>query len=338
MAEPTRVQRSGFDEVVSTCVGLTRGQLEGSIAREPEISFDALLKQNGAGSTCTACMLDLEYLFSVCPRGGGQRVARDTFAPAARGPLGRMLKDRIYGFLDRCSPLVPYHLSNPMPVLAGFGIEEFVCVANDSLLYEGEIAAPPTTVGLSVRDAGGVVRYQGRHRIEPEATLRFEVSRFIAPVTGGETGLPAMGSVEISRVADRPGTRGTTRPQITINAADGCCAVHSQAAGPGNVPRWFTCLYRPRDERCFISIMNASDKPLKGAMSYPLGVEGVEAKAHPIALPPHGTGLHEITLDPEEAARLGGAPLTFKTLHDRPNKAHILCASPDLRRFSIDHI
>lgn len=338
MAEPTRVQGRGFDEVVCTCVGLTRGQLENSIAREPEISFDALLKRSGAGSTCTACMLDLEYLFSVSPRGGRQRVARDTVAPAARGSRGRMLKERVYRFLDRCSPMVPYRLSNPMPVLAGLGIEEFVCVANDSLLYEGEIAAPPTTVGLSVRDAGGIVRYEGRHRVGPEETMRFEVSRFIAPTTGSETGLPTIGSVVITRLADRPGTRGTTRPQIIINAADGCCAVHSQAAGPGDVPRWFTCLYRPRDERCFISIMNASDKPLKGAMSYPFGVEGIQPKAHPIALPPHGTGIHEITLDTEDAARLGGGPLTFKTQHDQPNKAHFLCASPDLRRFSIDHL
>ena len=120
--------------------------------------------------------------------------------------------------------------------------------------------------------------------------------------------------------------------------AGGSCAVHGQAARVTTEPYWFTCLYRPNEERCFVSIVNVTGQRMTGRISYPLGVAGIEPREHPVALGPHAATLHEIRLDAEAAARIGDAPLALNMLFDRLHKAHFLCSSPNLDRFSIDHL
>lgn len=336
MATSPEQAPASSDPVICTCVGLTEGRLRALIGENPEIGFDDILARTGAGTTCTACLLDLEYQFTAAPR-----VKRPAGAAAEAGPDREREtispKQRLYRLLDHLSPPVPYQLSNPLPVLAGHGIEEFVCIANDSLLYRGEEAAPPMRVGLRVRDGAGRLRHEARHLVEAGDSLRVEVSRHIG-AESADPSLPAIGSVEITRLARRPGTRGTTRPQILINGTGGSCAVHGQAARVTTEPYWFTCLYRPGEERCFLSIVNVTGRVLKGSIGYPFGLDGVAPRDHAVTLAPHASTLHEIRLDEDAAARIGDGPLSLNMMFDRLHKAHFLCATPTLDRFSIDHL
>ena len=63
----------GDEEVVCPCVALTRTELEDLVASDPEISFDNLLGRTGAGSHCTACLLDLEYRYTNAAQAPGPR-------------------------------------------------------------------------------------------------------------------------------------------------------------------------------------------------------------------------------------------------------------------------
>ena len=337
------VRFEGDEEVLCPCVALTRTELEDLVASDPEISFDALLARTGAGSHCTACLLDLEHRYSGAAQAPGPRpragVAEALFRAPRRpqeGPKAAPgLKQRLYRALDRIAPLSPVPFVNPMPILIGPGIEQSVAVANDRMLYEGDVTGPPMMVGLRVRDGDGNVRHQSRQRVEPGEAMRFDVSHCLeAPA-----GVPlAVGSVEVSRLFTASGRRGTTRPQVVIEAPGGCCAVHSQGAGLTRRPNWFTCLHRPDEERIFISVVNAGRRPLTGRLDYPFGVAGIEPASHTVTLPPFGAHLHEVVL-PEVAARvIDGGPLTLNMMFGGPHKAHVFCASPNLDRFSIDHL
>jgi hypothetical protein len=62
----------------------------------------------------------------------------------------------------------------------------------------------------------------------------------------------------------------------------------------------------------------------------------VAADNHFVEVPPHGAHIHELRFSarPENADRPVAMNLHFDQLH----KAHFICASPNLDRFSIDHI
>ncbi|MBT5414125.1 MAG: (2Fe-2S)-binding protein [Rhodospirillaceae bacterium] len=324
-----------IDPVVCTCVDLTEGQLRAEIAENPALGFDDILQRTGAGTTCTACLLDLEYIFSRAERGPAAGVhGRGGGAKAEAAHLG--VKQSLYALIDGLAPKVPYRLVNTLPVLALPGLRQFVCVANDSLLYRGAESAPPTRVELRVRDANGILRHRASHRVESGDGLRVEVGRFVTPHDPTDPARPAIGSVEILRRAAHPGIRGTTRPQIVIEAKAGCCAVHGQAAHVTAAPYWFTFLHRPAEERCFVSVVNVSGGTLRGRVRYPLGIEGRTPEDHPIEVPANGAHLHELHFDPESVQ--SDRPISLNIHFDGLHKAHFLCASPSLDRFSIDHL
>lgn len=328
------------EEVLCTCFSITRGDLQRVIAGEPDINFEVLLARTNAGRRCTACMMDLEHFFST--NAGAPAVLRGT-ARASRAAVGvddrLSLKQRLYKLIDGMSPMAPFRLVNPCPVLAGPGLEQSVAVTNDSLLYEGETVGPPLKLGLAVRDSHGAIRHRGRHRIAAGQQLLFNVSRFLEGPDSTPVGsVPAIGSVEISRVFEAVGSRGTTRPQIAIDAPGGTCAVHSQGPTLSNRLNWFTCFHRPGEERGFVSVVNVDPRPLRGRIAYPFGIEGLAPIEHEIVVPAHGAWLHEIGMPVVAAACLGDRPLELNLLFDGRHKAHFLCATPDLDRFSIDHL
>lgn len=320
------------EDVVCTCVDLTRAGLAELLAREPDLSFDDMLSRTGAGTTCTACLLDLEYLFSehaVSGRGRGGGPVK-----ANRPRVRRSLKRRIYDAVDALAPAWPVRLSNPVPVLAAPGLEQFLCVANDSMFFKGEMSAPPMAVRLVIRDAAGEVRHRGEHQVAPDDALWVNLSEHLPQTADG--GLPAVGSAEITRLAIRPGTRGTTRPQIVIRAAAGCCAVHSQAAGEAR-EKWVNCIYRPTEERVFVTCLNAADRILGGVFEYPHGLPGIKPSTRKVEVPPFGTILYEVAL-PDGVAEAENAPYGIRMQFDGRHKTHLLCATTNLDRFSVDHL
>jgi bacterioferritin-associated ferredoxin len=325
------------DEVVCGCTNLRLQQIQAMLSANPRMSFDELLSSTGAGKSCTACLLDLEYHFVTLPRTSRPAVVLPRVEQVER----LSLKRRLYRLLDRLSPLTPMPLTEWMPVLTGEGIEQWVWVANHSLLYEGEERPPDFDVDVTVRDAEGQVRHHGTHGIPLGSALHLNVSRFLPPSEPEQGGQRlGIGSVTIRRRARRPGFRGTIRPQIEIISPAGSCAVHSQA--PGGLPeQWFTGLYRPDADRLFLSFVNASAKALPVELAYPFEPDDQAAEAllvQRLVVPPHGARLHEITLPSPYAARFLNRLFSVRWRSSGISKVHVLCATPNLDRFSVDHL
>ena len=92
MKPATQAKDRGADEIVCGCADLTRDGIRASVASNPSASFDAFLDATGAGRTCTACMLDLEYLFTEAPR--DRAAAAQIAAGESEHPRPRSLKRR----------------------------------------------------------------------------------------------------------------------------------------------------------------------------------------------------------------------------------------------------
>jgi bacterioferritin-associated ferredoxin len=329
---------------VCACFDITYARFVEIVRDDPTLDFEALLKATKAGSKCTACLLDLELLFvetsARFARGGaGTSMESVVSTEKGRAVAALSLKERIYAFVDRYSPAVhpPETQNYYLPVIGGHGIQQFVWIANRSLLFEGNVCAPPMDVELTVRSADGRIVYDEIHHLGRESDLRIDVSRFLPPAPEG---MPQIGSVRIARKATSPGFRGTTRPQIEVMASGGAACVHGQAPARTS-GSWQTFLCRPREDRLFFGVANASNKPMTVTFSYP----------HPLVndgSPParvvaeraraHGALLHEVLLTDEEMARLESRPFSVRWECAELNKAYIMCATPDLSSFSIDHV
>ncbi|MFO0996035.1 MAG: (2Fe-2S)-binding protein [Alphaproteobacteria bacterium] len=323
------------DEMICGCFDLTLGAYQDFLRANPGIGFDEMMWRTKAGTKCTACTLDLEYHYVATAREGVQP------SDMKRAPVGidRPVvagKAALYKAIDSISPQVAQPFSNVMPILVGHGIDEFVCVDNHSLLYEHEICAPDMRVDLEVRDSEGRLRFHHEDVVKGEASLRINVSRHL-PATSGTLGI---GSVTIARQALKPGYRGTTRPQIEIVAPRAACALHSQAAT--RAPEgWFTCLHRSEDERIFLTLVNAGDRDLSMELAYPI-IDGApftsKPEIHIVPVPPRGARLHEVTLPREQYAHLVDRPINIRWRAEGQYKVHVVCATPSLDRFSIDHL
>ena len=134
---PDAADRGG--EIVCGCFDLTRAELERAAAG---LTFVQFLEETKAGSRCSACLLDVEYLFVNAPKKAG--AARGTAKREARPPL----KQRLYAVLDRISPLVPFRLVNAMPLLSGTGIVQRLWLVNQPLVF-GEAVDAVGDLGLN---------------------------------------------------------------------------------------------------------------------------------------------------------------------------------------------
>ncbi len=324
--------------ILCPCFDVTMADLRDTLAADPQIGFDEFLAATDAGSKCTACMLDLEYHFVSTPR-----PAAPKFTPARRRVATEdliPLKQRLYRAIDALAPMTPFKLDNVMPIVAGPGIETWAWVTNWSMMFEGEDCAPETLVELVVRDGDGGLRHRQRESLAPESSLRVDVGRFLPSPADGDGTKPAIGSVEINRRSRHSGVRGTMRPQIEIIARSGGCAVHSQAAS-GPVERSFTGLHRPGDERLFLSLVSRSSRVMEVEIEYPIldpQPAGLPVLRRVERIRPFGARLHEIDIPEAYAGTLNGGLFTIRWRAPAPYKPHILCSTPNLDLFSIDHV
>lgn len=323
------------DEMICTCAELRRSGID-RLVTEENLDFDMLLRRTGAGGTCTACLLDLEYAFVAATerrRAHPQGLKQQAWSSSSTA--GISLKARLYRWLDQFAPLTAHTLVDHAPVLAGGGITTWITVANDYLLYDQQSPVPCFEVRLVVRDKNGRICHIENRKIEPGAALKFDASRHIAP----ETAALCCGSIEITRQALRPGYRGTTRPQIEVCGARGDCAVHAHGAGETSPrERWFTVLNRPQDERVFLTIINLDATPMVAEVYYPVAPDAAASSPQQIMLAPRGAVIHELVWDaavlPEAASRTCDIRVRFSGLYN----LQLLIAERDLGYFSIDHV
>ena len=341
------VQQTGGDKllrgstIVCPCREISLADIERLLSESPDLSFDMFLEATGAGSKCTACLLDVEQYFVEVPRGSKEGPAQkhNTVDKPKKDALP--LKQRFYQSLDRLFPDRPIDLSEHVPVLAGPDIQQWFWMANHSLLYEGKECAPDFDVDLTLRNADGTIVWRDVCALPAGEVIREEISDKLlaSPSTKHETGSSlSIGWLRIRRRAKKSGIRGTTRSQLEIVSREGNCSVHGQRAGQIGGGR-MTVLGRAGEDRFFVSIANVQRRELIVTFSYPIDVDDDEAssRASVVTVPPEGAALHEIQLTPAEQEAFEGRLYSIRWSAKGYYKTHFIVASPDLSRFSIDH-
>lgn len=315
--------------LVCLCMEITRADFLGAMTENRNLEYGALLEKIGAGMKCTACRLDLELLYTDnFDRCVGQIATTQTLNTDKK----LSIKDRLYKLLDRFSPMVPRRLSNTVPVLRHKGVRQYVLVCNDPPLYQNTLPEP-LDLRLILRDAGGRIRADQQYVVTTDRPLDLEVSELLPASPDNQ---PTIGSIQVMRSWRHPTQRGTTRPQILIEAPGGCSAVHTTGPnGPGAT--WFTCLARPGEDRALLGIVNPIGTKLKISISYPFA-EGVSPEEREtVTVPAHGSILHEVRLPEATAAVLREKPFGVKCEAEGMHKCYLITASPELDRFAIDH-
>lgn len=329
----TRAKTRAFrDDMLCPCTETTRSGFAAFLRANPALRFEEVLDQTGAGRTCTACMLDLEYNFAEAGRG-------EAVAKADSGPTGSAghqgLKRSVYRAIDRLAPLVSSRTETWSPVLYSGAVSQHLWIANQHLLYNRDMEGPvPHSANVTVRDVAGNVHHSARYEVPVEDVLGIDLSQYLASAEGS-CGLAA-GSVQIVQRWSRPGLRGTTRSQIELAAPGAVCAVHTQAPGPA-AEHLFTALYRPLEERLFYTVVNPESQPLTGRVTTRFGETDTDRTVE-FSVPGFGTLLRELTPAADGADAAAESVLDLAWQLDGRHKLHLVCAAPALDRFSIDHL
>ena len=85
-------------ELVCACVNLNLGDYKSFLSKNAGATFEEVLALTKAGSTCTACLLDLEYYFVEAGRSAGTE-GSGANKNTERERVG--LKRRLFDFIDR---------------------------------------------------------------------------------------------------------------------------------------------------------------------------------------------------------------------------------------------
>lgn len=328
-------------QVLCGCANLTYTMFRQLLDSEPGLSFAEALRRTGSGGTCTACLLDLEFHYADIQ---GRSARRGRLFEAPPGAVAKTSRRALYRLLDRLSPLVPYRKQTWSPVILGAEIDHWLWVANHRLLYGTTKTGgtpSPLRVGLVLYDARGRVRLRSSYRVDVEEVLRVNVSEPLKQdghSWKGPEGL-GVGTARLRITPLRPGMWGTTRPQFEIVTPRATCAVHTQAPGAAD-SHWFTCLFRPEFERLFSVVTNPGARALRVWRSCAAGSHegsGPTVSADEVTLPPHGAWIGEERL-PETQDWLPSSVMRLNWRISGRHKLHLLCASPKLDRFSIDHL
>lgn len=294
------------DPIICACSGMRLSSLV-ALARENRASFDEMRRITGSGDKCTACLLDLEYYYAIAvteSKGGhtfhateGYSSARScTDSQVGTGNKPPMLR-RILAVLDRVSPLMPYSLLNSSVLLRGSQLESYILVANDAIGFGEDSRIVPMQYEVAVRDSEGKLRCKDQFDLKPNTASKICLSQYLPEPDAGAL---SVGSVEVRRKGHRPGYRGTTRPQISIESPVARSVLHTQGYN-GPVDAWFSMVYRPDCDRFMLGFVNGTNNPL----SFDVYVMPGENKSHgvlceeTIVVPRRGTKLFEVSL-PED--------------------------------------
>lgn len=328
-----------LSETICSCFDYTVDDMSALMASEPGLRFEDLLRRTGIGSKCTACLLDLECtyssLFTAQAKSGPNYPTQNVGAPKQK----LNLKQRIYRFVDGLAPQVPIILQSPLPVLYGKGIETYLWMANNSLLFDGELCAPDFELDLTIRNANGRILDRKKTVVGRDEYFREQISEILREADP-DTDF-AIGSVEIIQRGKFPGVRGTRRPQIEVVTPYSAAAIHGQGPYKLAEESSFMCPNKPGDELCFVSIVSVSNAPLSLTLKFPLELSGSDELAaitRTVEVPPFGAQLIDVTLKGELAEKFTYPVQTVGWNAGELQKLHLINATNDLQRISIDHL
>lgn len=317
--------------------------MAGRLAANPGESLDEFLKVTGAGSVCTACMLDVEYNFVNLPR----PVRPDRVSGRAPRMAQKSFKRRIYDFVDKLPPFIPRNLENWMPVLSGPRVESWLWTANHPMLYREASRLQPLTVDLELYDAEGAMIGEWHYRVALGEYSRIEVSEPLADVwkdsarRGTNQDELAIGSLRIVHRWPRPAIRGTTRPQLELVTPSAASAVHGQGVR-GAPKKRISLRYRPEDQRFFFTVMNVGRKDMPITFRYPVAPAPIPSGCAPLeetlTVPAGGARLYSLEPPSDLAKEIASKMITVEFAGVGVGRVHAVCSSKDLARFSMDHL
>ncbi len=324
--------KAASSDIICGCFSVSVGDLKTLIKTNPDMTFDQLMTRTGAGTKCTACMLDLEYYFV------SGEVPRNAKRDPRRPTVARSGKRRLYDLMDSFSPKRAYVSRTVCPIVASETVEEYLWIANRPLLFDDDNApATPHSFDFEIRDAEGNVLRSERMRLPEQGSIRINLSEPL--LSRPANGAPLrVGTVELRLWSDKVGHRGTTRPQIEILGPASACAVHTQAPSPRPEARSAILPCRPADERLFIAFMNPYEEQLNVDLKAELPGAGESLMEDRLQVPKKGARLYEIP-----AAELARGKPEFTSFVMSWNahgghKAYLLASTKTLDRFSVDHL
>lgn len=322
---------SGVSHIICTCLNISEEEMRAKIQAEG-VTFEEFLEFSGAGSKCTSCLLDIEYAFSQTS--GLEPRSRSKVSATAKSSLP--LRQKIWAFLDKVSPSVPIVLESVAPILIGPEITQTVLIANDSLMFERKDCAPPTMIEYIIRDSSGAVHRQGKKTAYPGDAIKIIPTEYLPKSDSLD-----VGSISLRRKSLSAGHRGTTRPQLTIEAPGGASSVHFQKSD-FKINRWVSILWNPKSEVIFLALINDGAQPLNYQVTYPYGVGLPEESLcnSLINVSPYGAHLHRVSLPAHFADLIENKPFDIRIHCDgkSPGKVYSLFSDASLSYFSIDHL
>ena len=90
----------------------------------------------------------------------------------------------------------------------------------------------------------------------------------------------------------------------------------------------------------FLILINNTSRAQAAKISYPHEAQATETApgvTAPVALAPRGTALYEVSLPEALAKRVALRPFSVRTQVEGACRVFLVCATPALDRFSIDH-
>lgn len=313
------------------CLNLTNGDIRRRLSDGAD--FIEIMATTGAGSRCTACLLDLEYYCETAPTQhidtNSERLNREEKSP---------LRRRLYAWIDRFMPMQPITLSDIAPVLYGPDLRQEFCVSNVPAASIEGFEMDPLDVDLTLRDSNGRLLMRRRQRLKSGDVLWESCEPLERLGKTVPTGAFSVGSLLIRRRWTTSSIRGATRPHFLLYTKAGVGNLHTQDSG-GRLEEFFSVPNRLSDHRTFLTVVNDSHFPENLTIDYPIcRNDDAAAYVATLLLPPRGARAVEIHAS---IARRYGAkdPLFLIRIRGKGRrKVHVIYANTDLSVMSIDHL
>ena len=331
------------------CRDITEGDLKSALSGLENPTFELLLKTTGAGSECSACLLDLECFYTEAtarPFEDGVMLLKNVTSGDKKSD-GKTLKQKIYSFVDALLPDVPRRGHLRMPFLFGDGIDQEIIFSNQGVGYLAKPEIASYKIWIKLRDKRGNALAATNFELLSGDNKHISISEImngkLLPAVDGSFDI---GTIEVKRQSTSRGFYGTTRAHTLIKMPGGIASVHMGLPNTTrqNSTRW---VYNPGGQRMFISFVNWWPVKTAVRLRFPI-FDGLEITDTPVPqivnmiIPPNGAVLHEINIPKEYQEKCGIQEGQTFTLNFDISKgahcAHMYYATPDLNCISIDHL
>ena len=315
------------DGILCYCNEVKFEDIAAVIRKKPGIKFDELQKITNAGTSCTACILNLEDLFidktSSFPQKNKSFFINKIFK--------NDLKQTIYKFIDYISPSLPIVLNNYFPILNYKNLEVFIWLANFPSLYKNDEGLVNHDVTLLLYNSRGSLVWKKKYLLKKNIDIKIKIpTDLLRNITKKEL---EYGWLHVKKIGNKTGFRGTTRPQIQYLTNNASCAVHGQDVRFNNGGS-HSLVYNPNSERQFLSFFNIGSKNLSINLTL-LKQDGSTKNLDKIDIKSLNSLFYELELDKMSIKEFEPIIISWKGVGIY--KCHVMIVDKFLTRFSLDH-